>query len=78
MPAAAPAERMISLRRAMPVSLPAAASCAMTVLRASSVEGPSCRCCTETSSGKNFFTYEITAMPSVSTQRPKDPPISGV
>ena len=39
MPAAAPAERMISERRAMPVSLPAAASCAMTVLRATSVRG---------------------------------------
>ena len=40
MPAAAPAERMISSRRAMPVSLPAAASCAMTVLRATSSDGP--------------------------------------
>ena len=56
MPAAAPAARMIIERRAMPVSLPAAASCAITVLRATSGEGPSWRCCTETSTGKNFFT----------------------
>ena len=53
-------------------------TCATTVFRATSGDGPSWRPCTETSSGKNFFTYEITAMPSVSTHRPKNPPISGV
>ena len=50
----------------------------MTVRRATSSDGPSWRCWIETSSGKNFFTYWITAMPSARMPRPSVPPITGV
>ncbi len=78
MPAAASAERVISERRAMSVSAPALASWAITVLRATSEEAPSCRCWIDTSSGKNFFTYTITPMPRASTATPKVSPMIGV
>ena len=77
-PAAAPAARLITVRRAMPVSLPALTICATTVRRATSSDAPSWRCCTDTSSGKNLFTYAMTPMPSASTARPNVPPTIGV
>ncbi len=73
-PPAAPADRMISLRRAMPVSLPAATSCAIDGLardlRRRGRRGAAAR---RPRPGRTSSTYEITAMPSASTAEPEEP-----
>ncbi|OAP28180.1 hypothetical protein A4R44_01790 [Amycolatopsis sp. M39] len=54
-PAPAPAVRLISDRRAMPLRVPASARWARMVARSTSADGPSLRCCTEVSCGTNFL-----------------------